>query len=213
LSEKEALLKEIHHRVKNNLEVISSLLMLQTKSIKDEKSKAALSEGQSRVQSIALIHHKLYRTDNMATVEMKGFASDLYKQVADVFKKRDEQVVFIVSGNEMTVNTDTAVPHGLILNELFTNAFKYAVHSGRENVISLQLVEFPVANETNCKIIFRDNGEGMPADFKIEETGSLGMKVMQLLTKQIGGNLKHYNDAGAVFEIEFIKRHSTNIKI
>jgi len=213
LSEKEALLKEIHHRVKNNLEVISSLLMLQTKSITDEKSKAALSEGQSRVQSIALIHHKLYRTDNMATVEMKGFASDLYKQVADVFKKRDDKIIFLASGNEMTVDTDSAVPLGLILNELFTNAFKYAIDPERENIISLELAEFPVANETNCRLIFRDNGSGMPVDFKIEETKSLGMKVMQLLIKQISGNLKYYNDGGAVFEIEFTKRHSTHKKI
>jgi two-component system, sensor histidine kinase PdtaS len=113
----------------------------------------------------------------------------------------------------MTVDTDSAVPLGLILNELFTNAFKYAIHPERENIISLELAEFPVANETKCRLIFRDNGSGMPVDFKIEETKSLGMKVMQLLIKQISGNLKHYNDGGAVFEIEFTKRHSAHKKI
>jgi two-component sensor histidine kinase/ligand-binding sensor domain-containing protein len=209
LNEKEVLLKEIHHRVKNNLEVISSLLMLQKNNITDEKAKAALAEGQSRVQSIALIHHKLYRTDDLASVEMKGFAKDLFKQVADVYNKPGGKIRFDTSETEMTVDTDSAVPLGLILNELFTNAFKYAVAPEKENIFSLQLTELLIADETHYKLVFRDNGKGMPADFNIEQTTSLGMKVIQLLTKQLGGSLKHYNDNGAVFEIGFSNRNLT----
>jgi two-component sensor histidine kinase len=208
LDEKESLLKEIHHRVKNNLEVISSLLMLQTNSIKDEKAKAALAEGQSRVQSIALIHHKLYRTDNLATVELGNFINDLYKQVSDVFKKPGDIIEFAVTGCRAEVNTDTAVPMGLILNELFTNSFKYAVRPGKKNVFSLHLEELApadISKSSNYKLTFRDNGPGMAADFNIEKSNSLGMKVIQLLTRQLGGSMKYYNNNGSVFEIQFPK--------
>jgi two-component sensor histidine kinase len=206
LNEKEVLIKEIHHRVKNNLEVISSLLMLQTDNISDEKAKAALAEGQSRVQSIALIHHKLYRTDDVASIEMKGFATDLFKQVADVHKRPGDKILFTTSETEMTVDTDSAVPLGLILNELFTNAFKYAVAPEKENIFSLQVNELLTTNEILYKLQFRDNGKGIPAEFNKEQATSLGMKVIHLLTRQLGGSLKQYNDGGAVFEIEFAKR-------
>lgn len=205
LEEKEGLLKEIHHRVKNNLEIISSLLMLQTKNITDEKAKAALAEGQSRVQSIALIHHKLYRNDDLAMMEMKGFATDLYKQVRDVCKRPGDSCKFTITGNELLLNTDASVPVGLILNELFTNSFKYALQQEKENIISIKLEEHFTGNEVTCRIIYSDNGNGMPADFKIEQSTSLGMKIIQLLTRQLNGSFNYYNDKGAVFEINFPK--------
>jgi ligand-binding sensor domain-containing protein/two-component sensor histidine kinase len=214
LNEKEALLKEIHHRVKNNLEVISSLLKLQTKNVADESAKSALIEGQSRVQSIALIHHKLYSSDDMANIEVIDFANGLFKHISNVFKKPGEIINFIASGNETTVNTDTAVPVGLILNELFTNAFKYAIQPDRENVISLQVKETIMDGKTVYQMIFSDNGPGMPESFILEKSKSLGMKVIQLLTKQLGGKLSYYNKDGAVFEISFPKpAHSPLQKI
>ena len=200
LDEKDALIKEIHHRVKNNLEVISSLLLLQASNMTDEKAKAALAEGQSRVQSIALIHHKLYQNNDLTTVELQSFTQDLYKQVSDVFKKPEDKVTFNMTGTGIKVDTTTAVPLGLILNELFTNAFKYAVKPHKNNLISIQLEADEAAK---YKLIFRDNGNGMPSGFDLAQSKSLGMKIVKLLTKQLGGGFKYYNDKGAVFEISF----------
>jgi two-component sensor histidine kinase/ligand-binding sensor domain-containing protein len=210
LNEKEALLKEIHHRVKNNLEVISSLLKLQTKNVNDENAKAALIERQNRVQSIALIHHKLYSSDDMANIEVIDFANGLFKHINNAFKKPGDKIEFIASGNETTVNTDTAVPVGLILNELFTNAFKYAIDPDRENIISLQIKETIIGDKAIYQMIFSDNGPGMPENFILEKSKSLGMKVIQLLTKQLGGELNYYNKDGAVFEISFPKPDTTS---
>lgn len=211
LEEKEGLLKEIHHRVKNNLEVISSLLTLQTNSITDTKAKAALAEGQSRVQSIALIHHKLYQNDNLASVELRGFINDLFKQVRDLFHHGNEKVEFTFVGNETRIDTNTAIPIGLILNELFTNAFKYAVRPNKDANISIHLQETEGgANEKKTYTIsYHDNGPGLPDIVTLEKSASLGMKVIKLLTKQIGGSLHIYNDQGAVFEISFSQNQST----
>lgn len=211
LEEKEGLLKEIHHRVKNNLEVISSLLTLQTTTITDKKAKAALAEGQSRVQSIALIHHKLYRDEALASVELRDFIDDLFKQVRGLFHKGDGKVEFTLIGNETRIDTNTAIPIGLILNELFTNAFKYAVQPNKDTKISVHLQEAEGwTNEKKMyKIIYRDNGPGLPENITLEKASSLGMKVIKLLTKQIKGHLHLYNDKGAVFEISFSHHQST----
>lgn len=200
--DKEMLIKEIHHRVKNNLEVISSLLELQSDGIDDEKAKAAVIEGQSRVQSIALIHHKLYRNDDVAAVEFNSFVNDLYKQVASVFKQAGTEITFDVEAYQTQISIDTAVPIGLILNELLTNTFKYAIKKDKINTIKIKLSN---ADSSGLyKIIYFDNGPGMPPDFDLKKSSSLGMKVIQLLTKQIGGKLSFYNKDGSFFEIPFI---------
>ncbi len=205
LDDKEMLIKEIHHRVKNNLEVISSLLELQSEGIDDAKAKAAVLEGQSRVQSIALIHHKLYRTDDVSSVEFKSFANDLFKQVSGVFKKATTEIDFKIHADETQIPIDAAVPIGLILNELLTNTFKYAVSDAKTNTISIQLQ--PGMDGHQSKIIYADNGPGMPEHFDLSKSNSLGMKVIQLLTKQLGGTLNFYNDNGSVFEIPFNNNH------
>ncbi|MEP7169200.1 MAG: tetratricopeptide repeat protein [Bacteroidota bacterium] len=201
VAEKEMLIKEIHHRVKNNLEVISSLLELQSEGMNDSKAKAAVMEGQSRVQSIALIHHKLYRTDDVASVEFKNFVSDLYKQVEDVFKKQGAGVEFKIIADETKISIDAAVPLGLILNELLTNTFKYAISENKKNEISIQLNH--QSDDGKFLLVFKDNGPGMPPEYDLQKSTSLGMKVIQLLTKQLGGKLNFYNDGGSVFEIPF----------
>jgi two-component sensor histidine kinase len=203
LTEKEALLKEIHHRVKNNLEVISSLLMLQTNSVKDQQAKDSLTEGQSRIQSIALIHHKLYRNDDLGSVELKEFTVDLFKQVKDVFNKPGNQVALSFNGDGCWLSTDKAVPLGLILNELFTNAFKYAVRPGIENRITITLNENMPDNASGFSLIYSDNGPGMPEGFDPRKSASLGMKVIHLLTRQLEGSLNIYNNNGTIVEMQF----------
>lgn len=223
LNEKEVLLKEVHHRVKNNLEIISSLLTLQTNNVFDNQAKAALAESQSRVQSIALIHHKLYRNDNLASVELRGFTDDLFKQVKELFLTKGNKVSFNIEGDEILIDTQTAIPLGLILNELFTNAFKYAVKPDKDNKLTLHLEKIHqdtdgtyrdnregafrnsrVGEKEHYKITFRDNGLGLPEDFKIEKSTSLGMKVIKLLTKQIGGSLSFYTEGGLFLKSVFL---------
>lgn len=201
LTDREMLLKEIHHRVKNNLEVISSLLELQSEGIDDAKAKAAIIEGQNRVQSIALIHHKLYRTDDVGAVELKSFVTDLYNQVESVFIKPGVDVVFKIESGEIEISIDTAVPLGLIINELLTNSFKYGVSAGNNNQITIKIAATEHTN--NYLLTYTDNGPGMPANFDFKKSTSLGFKVIQLLTKQLGGKLNFYNDGGSVFEVPF----------
>jgi two-component sensor histidine kinase len=119
--------------------------------------------------------------------------------------KPGETVHFTTGEQEVTVDTDTAVPIGLILNELFTNAFKYALQPNRENTLRLQIRETVTGGREMYEMTFADNGTGMPEGFSIEHSGSLGMKVIQLLTRQLGGTLRYYNKDGAVFEICFPK--------
>jgi two-component sensor histidine kinase/tetratricopeptide (TPR) repeat protein len=199
--DKEMLIKEIHHRVKNNLEVISSLLELQSEGIIDDVAKAAVIEGQNRVQAIALIHHQLYKTDDVATVEFKSFVNELYKQIAAVFAKPNAEINFEVNAIEMQLSIDAAVPLGLVLNELLTNTFKYAISNKHQNKISIQLI--PASEAGLNKVIFSDNGPGLPENLNVEKSLTLGMKVIHLLTRQLGGKLNYYNNNGSVFEIPF----------
>lgn len=202
LDEKNILIKEIHHRVKNNLEVISSLLELQSNSSNDLKAKSALEAGQIRVQSIALIHHKLYHSESLAKIAFKEFIEDLYNQICKVFLREDANIMFKVSGDDLILEMDVAVPIGLILNELMTNSFKYAVKKGIQNTILIQLV--PIPDQSSWyKLVYKDNGPGLPEGLNIEKSTSLGMKVILLLTKQLGGKLNYYFDHGSVFEIPF----------
>jgi two-component sensor histidine kinase len=159
------------------------------------------------VQSIALIHHKLYRTDEMGLVELCGFSKDLFRQIKDVFNKPGMPVEFRINEGEIWLNTDAAVPFGLIFNELITNAFKYGIAATRENIFSLQATSKNEENITHYHFIFRDNGPGLPGDFNHEKTASLGMKVIRLLTKQLDGTSKFSNDNGTVFELQFSKRN------
>jgi two-component sensor histidine kinase len=199
--DKEMLIKEIHHRVKNNLEVISSLLELQSEGIVDDVAKAAVIEGQNRVQAIALIHHQLYKTDDVAAVEFNSFVNELYKQIAAVFAKPNTEIIFEIDASETQLSIDAAVPLGLILNELLTNTFKYAISNTKQNIISIHLI--PSKEDGMNTLIFRDNGPGLPENFNVEKSLSLGMKVIHLLTRQLGGKLKYYNNNGSVFEIPF----------
>lgn len=202
--EKELLIKEIHHRVKNNLEVISSLLELQSMGINDAVAKAAVIEGRSRVQSISLIHHKLYATDDLTTIEFGQFAQELFTQIEKVFIKPGTNVKLKVEAIPMMLIADLAVPIGLILNELITNSFKYAVQAGKLAVICITLQA--TSNAEKFKIVYRDNGAGIPESYDSVTSTSLGIKVIKLLTRQIGGTLEFYNDNGSVFEIPFVNK-------
>jgi two-component sensor histidine kinase len=203
LLEKDVLMKEIHHRVKNNLQVISGLLELQSKVLTDETAKDALREGRNRVRSIALIHQNLYQFENLSTIELKRFVNDLCRQVESVFKKQNPVAVNITVP-DLHLDIDTAVPLGLIMNELLSNSFKYAFNDVTEGEINLGIRS---VTEGKYELLYSDNGPGLPADFNVAKASTLGIQLIYDLSRQIGGNVKYENKNGASFSINFTNRN------
>lgn len=202
LLEKDVLMKEIHHRVKNNLQVISGLFELQSKTLKDETAREALQEGRNRVRSIALIHQNLYQFENLSAVDLKKFVHDLSRQVQSIFQIQS-QVTLNIQVPDLHLDIDSAVPLGLILNELLSNSFKYAFASAKMGEINLKIL--PVA-AGKYQLQYSDNGPGLPADFPIAKSNTLGLQLIQDLSRQIGGKVQYSNDHGAVFTINFTNR-------
>lgn len=207
LGEKDMLLKEIHHRVKNNLTVISSLLELQSSSIEDEKAKAAITEGQNRVRSIALIHQRLYQRENLAAIEFGGFAEDMISQVSGIFKIPGQKIVTDIVVPETLLDIDTAVPLGLIMNELVTNSFKYAFTLNKEGLIRIRLSS---PKQGNYTLVYFDNGPGLPIHFDLKKSKSLGLRLIQRLSTQIGGSAQYSSPEGGMFVITFKNAFTRN---
>jgi two-component system, sensor histidine kinase PdtaS len=188
-NQNELLLKEIHHRVKNNLQSISSLLSLQSAHITDAGVKQAVAAGQHRVEAMALIHQKLYQRDNLAAIEMKGYLADLVQSLIHTFDADPDRLHFLLDMPELELDVDTAVPLGLIVNELVTNSLKYAFPDGRTGEIAVSLRQ---AGQ-QLELVVRDDGVGA-ANLK---TGtSFGSKLIQLLSMQLGGQLEVSTEAG-----------------
>ena len=212
LGEKEILLKEIHHRVKNNLQTISSLLYLQSIELKDEESKKAVIESQNRVRSIALVHQKLYQTDGLEKVEFKAFASDLSKQIQAVYDGYQNKVLINLDIPETFLLIDFAIPLGLILNELLTNSFKYAFTKNPNGEIKMQLTDMEIINPPKdkkrfairrMKLIYWDNGPGLDSNNNLESASTLGLEMIKLLSEQIGASLSYSNVSGSEFSFIF----------
>lgn len=181
--EKEFLIKEIHHRVKNNLQVLSSLLHLQSRQITDETALDAVREGQNRVDAMGLIHQKLYMGDNLAGVEMKDYLRDLGDTLVDAFGK-EAQVTIHYQLDPMYLDVDTAIPLGLIINELLTNSLKYAFPAGTTGDITLALwKESP--NKLCLKV--SDNGKGTLVKVDPRTSTSFGSSLVQILSKKLKG--------------------------
>lgn len=201
IRQKEVLLKEIHHRVKNNLSVISGLLELQSNAIKDNGFELTFKESQNRVKSIALIHQRLYQYESLSSIELKEYLEDLYKQIYSVFKNKNQIVDFINKVPETFLDIDTAVPIGLILNELFTNSFKYAFNPNTRGEISIELHN---TKEGSYQLIYKDNGKGLGQNFDFKKVGSFGLKLVNRLCIQLFGRVGYeYCDNYSIFNIDF----------
>jgi two-component sensor histidine kinase len=187
LQQKDMLMREIHHRVKNNLQVITALLELQTGKQSDEGVKEAMTESTARVRSISLIHQKLYKDEHITTLEFSGFANDLMVQVASAFKKPGQDIMLSNRIPATTLDIDTAVPLGLILNELMTNSFKYAFGDRENGSITMALER----TKDEYKLHYSDDGPGLPEGMQLASLKSLGMKVMLSLSKQLGGSFRY----------------------
>ncbi|MDX1908909.1 MAG: histidine kinase dimerization/phosphoacceptor domain -containing protein [Bacteroidia bacterium] len=188
-NQNELLLKEIHHRVKNNLQTISSLLYLQSAHIKDPEVREAVAAGQHRVESMALIHQKLYQRDTLAAIEMKDYLSNLVTSLIQTFDADPERIRFHLDMPELELDVDTAVPLGLIVNELITNSLKYAFPDGRQGVITVSLRK----TDTGLELFVGDDGVGAANTL----TGTaFGSQLVRLLTAQLGGKLETGTEGG-----------------
>lgn len=189
----QTLLKEIHHRVKNNLQTISSLLYLQSSTISDEDAKEAITQGQHRVESMALIHKNLYQGQNLAAIEMKDYISRLIKNLEDAYLNSGQSITIDLNMEETEVDVDRAIPLGLIINELLTNVFKYAFPENKNGHVS---IFFRSDEKKDFHLKIKDDGIG-----NNKEREGFGTQLIQLLVKQLDAKFSDGNDNGYWFEI------------
>ncbi len=194
--EKEVLLKEIHHRVKNNLQIISSILNIQSRKLDDSTAKTAVKEGQRRIKSMSLIHEKLYGTNELSNINMKEYVEDLSSFLFKSYKT-GSNIVSEIEADEFTLDIDRAIPIGLILNELISNSLKYAFNEKQTGILTVKLAQ--KGNKIELEV--SDSGKGLPENF--EETQSMGMRLVNSLTEQIQGVINVKSNPGTSFCISF----------
>jgi len=201
LREKEVLLKEIHHRVKNNLQIIQSLLYLQSQGVLDSKAQNFFTESVNRIRSIALLHEKLYKSGDLARIDFSDYVRDLVQGIYQAFDFHSNLIKFDLHVTRFYLGIDMAIPCGLIINELVSNALKYAftTNTGGDNKIAV------IAKKLDDKSLFisiQDNGCGMPENIDIETSSSLGLRLVNSLVKdQLNGKIQMLVDAGTRFDI------------
>lgn len=199
-SENVLLLKEIHHRVKKNFEVVSGLLPLQSAKMDDPKMQEVILASQNRVHSMGILHQKLYQSEHLSFIEMKNYFQNLCLNILDSYNET-ERIKVNIEMNELEMDVDTAVPLGLIVNELLTNSLKYAFPKGENGTIELSLKN---VSEDNYQLMISDNGIGKPLDEKAKGTG-FGTQLVELLTHQIDGKLIQEVGDGTMILINFKK--------
>jgi two-component sensor histidine kinase len=199
LSEKNILLTEVHHRVKNNLQVIIGLLELRKEGIEDEKARAAFDEGKSGVTSIAVIHELLYRNDNNGTLDFSVIVKSLTVKMAQLFVAQNKSIQFVIGDFDKQLNIDKSVTLGLILSELLTNAYKYLPPNSSNKV----LIDLIPSEDGNCTFTFHDNGPGLINTAQFNRATTVGFSVVKRLAKQLKGKASYEFDNGSKFVIQF----------
>jgi PAS domain S-box-containing protein len=199
LREKEALLKEVHHRVKNNLQVVSSLLGLQARVIADPVTRKQFEESQYRIQSMALLHETLYQSDNLASIDFSEYIRRLAEQLFRSYGS-SRHVQLRIELAELHFHVDAAVPCGLIVNELMSNALKYAFPRGKHGVIRVQLGE---VRPGEAELVVADNGVGIPAGVDWSTARTLGLRLVRTLAEQIQGKVELDRSLGTCFRVNF----------
>jgi two-component sensor histidine kinase/PAS domain-containing protein len=198
--EKVALLKEIHHRVKNNLQIVCSLLSIQANAVEHQEAANKLQDCERRVMSMAMIHQQLYNHDDVSSVDLASYGRDLVAQLYSAYSQ-SASMTYRMETSSTRLTIEQAIPCGLILNELVTNAFKYAYPDGRGEIV----IQLSSEDDYVC-IAVSDHGVGMPADFNCKASKSLGMMLVDVLTKQLNGRLEIGAPPGASFTVRFTKR-------
>lgn len=198
VTEKEWLLKEIHHRVKNNLQIVTGLLQRQSAYIDNDEALAAIQNSENRMHAIALIHQKLYQSENLDLISMPEYIEEMVSFLKES-SGLDNRIIFEKHFEDIRLDVAQAVPLGLILNEAVTNAIKYAYHPEEAGIIYITLVHEGQDNS----LIIADNGPGMPAELNLQQVDSLGLNLMRGLVKQLGGSLEISNEQGCTININF----------
>jgi PAS domain S-box-containing protein len=202
LKEKEVLLQEVHHRVKNNLQVISSILNLQSSYVKDENTLDILKESQNRIKSMSFIHESLYQTTDFSSIEFTQYIETISRNLIHSYSYTTGPVELDTDFDTIYLSIDQAIPCGLIVNELVSNALKYAfpeIDGNRTNTVKLHVKQ----NKGTISLLVADNGVGLPDDFKHEESDSLGIQLVYTLSEQLDAKLDVNSDNGASFLITF----------
>lgn len=198
VQDKEWLLKEIHHRVKNNLQIVMSLLNTQSAYLTDKAAQSAIGDSQRRLHSIALIHQQLYKSDNVSAIKIYRYVSELVSYLKDSYDSA--LIKFDIKVDDIELDVAQTIPIGLILNEAITNSFKYAFAPGEKGKIKIALCQ---VEGNKYELLIRDNGKGLPQDFEPENCNSLGMQLISGLSGDLNGEFRIYNDGGTVIQIVF----------
>lgn len=198
LNEKETLLKEVHHRVKNNMQIISSLLHLQSQSLENENDRKLFLESQNRIRAMALVHEKIYQSENLNEIKFSDYITNLMNYYKSNFET-SYKIKTSIHCDDTVLDIDIAIPLALITNEIITNSFKYAFNNDKTGTIEIHF-----KNENNhISYTISDNGPGFPEDFIEKKSNKLGSQLIFSLIKQINGEINIFNDNGAHAEITF----------
>ena len=205
LSEKVTLLKEIHHRVKNNLQVISSLLRLQSTYIKDDEAREIFIESQNRIRSMALIHQKLYLSKDLTHINFPNYINELVSSLLNSFNFNSNNISLNIDVEDIELHVDIVLNIGLIINELVSNSFKYAFPDGvsRDGNICELLIKLKSVCDGKYILIIKDNGIGLPANVDYKNSDTLGLQIVAALVEQYKGIIELNNDSGTEYTITF----------
>ncbi|XOV87999.1 MAG: two-component regulator propeller domain-containing protein [Pseudomonadota bacterium] len=208
LKEKELLLKEVHHRVKNNMQVISSLLNIQAETIENKEFSSLLGESQQRIKSMSLIHENLYQSDNLLEIDFDDYINMLANSLCRFYTIPGVSIRLDIKVDDVSLDIETAVPCGLIINELISNSLKHAFR-GREGCGTIRVA----FRKSGCRYLLEisDDGIGLPADFEPSSSTSMGMEIVSILTQQLDGRLRIDGSEGAKFEISFPRQEKVNV--
>ncbi len=200
LAEKEALLKEVHHRVKNNLQLVSSLLNLQSRKVTDPHLRLVFHEVQDRVRAMSLVHQKLYQSENVSRVGAEDYLRSLVALVSHSYAPTAPNVGTVVEADPIVLTPDVALPLGLVVNELVSNAFKHGFPAARRGTIAVALRRREGHDVT---LTVGDDGVGLPADLDVSRSQSLGLRLVGYMLEQLGGTLDVAHGGGSRFEVRF----------
>jgi two-component sensor histidine kinase/HAMP domain-containing protein len=203
LVDKDFLMKEVHHRVKNNLAVIQSLLKLQLNEITDDKSKRLFIDAESRVTSMAMIHEMLHNADDIKKLGASEYIRKLIQTLFHNYKIQENHVKLVYEVQDINLDVDTLIPLALIINELVSNALKYAFPGDMKGELGISL---KATSDASYELIIKDNGVGLPEGFELNKTKSLGYLIVKSLINQIKGTLEVSNRDGAEFKVDFTER-------
>jgi len=200
LDEKELLLEEIHHRVKNNLQIVSSLLDLQAVRLKGKENVELFQESRNRVKSMSLIHEQLYQSEDLANINFDKYIQKLVVNLSRSYGISSDNILFKINVKDVFLSIDKAIPCGLIISELATNSLKHGFPDDKKGEIN---IDFHLDKNNNYSLIVRDNGVGIPEDFIFQTTKSLGLQLVNMLTQQLKGSIELDRTYGTTFKITF----------